>query len=216
MLWLIDNYDSFTYNIVQYLGEIGIEPRVIKNDELSCAELAAKAVDGILISPGPCTPNESGISLDVIRHFSQYRPILGVCLGHEAIGQVFGAKIVHARQVMHGKVSMVYHDGLGVFHNVPNPVRVARYHSLIIDRDSLPDDLVISAWTVDENGEVDEIMAVRHQYLDIEGVQFHPESILTEHGHLMLANFCKRFSEKVEVYNNKYRSEVSNVYACQV
>jgi anthranilate synthase/aminodeoxychorismate synthase-like glutamine amidotransferase len=205
MLWLIDNYDSFTYNIVQYLGEIGIEPRVIKNDEMSVADLATMPVDGILISPGPCTPTESGISLATIRHFFRYRPILGICLGHEAIGQEFGAKIVHARQVMHGKVSMVYHDGLGIFQEVPNPVRVTRYHSLIIDRDSLPHELVISAWTVDENGDMDEIMAVRHRNYDVEGVQFHPEAILTEHGHLMLANFCKRIAEYVEVNVNKYK-----------
>lgn len=205
MLWLIDNYDSFTYNIVQYLGEIGIQPRVIKNDELSVAELATMSVDGILISPGPGSPNESGISLAAIHHFSKNRPILGVCLGHEAIGQVFGAKIVHARRVMHGKVSVVHHDGLGIFYEVPNPVRVARYHSLIIDRDSLPHELTISAWTVDENGDMDEIMAIRHRYLDVEGVQFHPEAILTEYGHLMLANFCKRFAEQVEVNDIKYR-----------
>lgn len=191
MLCLIDNYDSFTYNITQYLAELGEDVRILKNDETTIHALKAMPIDRFVISPGPCTPNESGISLDVIRHFTGLRPILGICLGHEAIGQVFGGKVVHARSVMHGKVSDIHHDGKGVFRGLPSPFKATRYHSLIVDRDSLPDTLEVSAWTRTEKGEMDEIMALRHKHHVIEGVQFHPEAILTEHGHDLLRNFCE-------------------------
>lgn len=191
MLCLIDNYDSFTYNITQYLNELGEDVRILKNDETTLQALREMPIDRFVISPGPCTPNESGISLEVIQHFAGQLPILGVCLGHEAIGQVFGGKIVHARSVMHGKVSDIYHDGKGVFRQLPNPFKATRYHSLVVDRKSLPDTLEISAWTRTENGEMDEIMALRHKHHVIEGVQFHPEAILTEHGHALLKNFCE-------------------------
>jgi anthranilate synthase component 2 len=190
MLCLIDNYDSFTYNITQYLAELGENVRILKNDETTIDALQTMPIDRFVISPGPCSPNESGISLDVIRHFAGRRPILGICLGHEAIGQVFGGNVVHARSVMHGKVSDIYHDGKGVFRHLPNPFKATRYHSLIVDRKTLPDTLEISAWTLTEKGEIDEIMALRHKHHVIEGVQFHPEAILTEHGHDLLRNFC--------------------------
>jgi anthranilate synthase component 2 len=191
MLCLIDNYDSFTYNITQYLNELGEDVRILKNDETTLQALREMPIDRFVISPGPCTPNESGISLEVIQHFAGQLPILGVCLGHEAIGQVFGGKIVHAKSVMHGKVSDIYHDGKGVFRQLPNPFKATRYHSLVVDLKSLPDTLEISAWTRTENGEMDEIMALRHKHHVIEGVQFHPEAILTEHGHALLKNFCE-------------------------
>jgi anthranilate synthase component II len=191
MLCLIDNYDSFTYNITQYLAELGEDVRIVKNDETTIDGLREMPIDRFVISPGPCTPNESGISLEVLRHFAGQRPILGICLGHEAIGQVFGGKVVHARSVMHGKVSDIYHDGKGVFRELPNPFKATRYHSLVVERDSLPDSLEISAWTRTPDGQLDEIMALRHKHHVIEGVQFHPEAILTEYGHELLRNFCQ-------------------------
>ncbi len=199
MLCLIDNYDSFTYNIVSYLGQLGIQPNIIKNDQCQIDNIKALACKGILISPGPGTPDEAGISLAVINFFADKCPILGICLGHEVIAQAFGAKIVHGKKVMHGKTSMVYHDGKGVFLGVANPVKVARYHSLVVDQDSLPKQLEISAWTIDECGQVDEIMGLRHQTFNIEGIQFHPEAILTEYGHLMLANFLKKFTARCSI-----------------
>ncbi len=191
MLCLIDNYDSFTYNIVQYLGEVGVKPLVVKNDAMRIDELRTAGIQKFIISPGPCTPNESGISLEVIKIFSDKHPIFGICLGHEAIGQVFGGQIVHARQVMHGKVSTVYHDQKGIFSGLPSPIKATRYHSLIIDKETFPEnELEITAWTVDSAGNVDEIMGVRHRIFNVEGVQFHPEAILTENGHKMFKNFC--------------------------
>lgn len=189
MLLMIDNYDSFTYNIVQYLGELGQEVEVYRNDEISVDEIDGKEPELIVISPGPCTPNEAGISMDVIRRFSGKIPLLGVCLGHQSIGQVFGGKIVQSRQVMHGKTSIIHHDGDGVFSGLENPFTATRYHSLVIDPDSIPDELRVTAWTIDEDSKVDEVMAVRHINGMMEGVQFHPESILTEHGHDLLRNF---------------------------
>ena len=187
MLLMIDNYDSFTYNLVQYFGELGEEVKVFRNDEITLDEIAALKPDQLVISPGPCTPNEAGISVPAIKRFAGQIPILGVCLGHQSIGQAFGGKIVHARQLMHGKTSQIHHKDIGVFRGLPNPFRATRYHSLVIERDSLPECLEITAWT--EDGE---IMGVRHKTLAVEGVQFHPESILTEHGHAMLANFLKQ------------------------
>lgn len=191
MLAMIDNYDSFTYNLVQYLGELGEDVRVFRNDEITVGELKATRPEHIVISPGPCTPNEAGISMDVIRAFAGDVPILGVCLGHQSIGQVYGGDIVHARQIMHGKTSLVHHRGTHVFSGLQNPYTATRYHSLVIDKHTLPDCLEITAWTETEDGEVDEIMGVRHKQLAVEGVQFHPESILTEHGHDLLKNFLK-------------------------
>ena len=179
MLLMIDNYDSFTFNIVQYFGELGADVRVVRNDEIDVAGIAALQPDQLVISPGPCTPTEA---------FAGKLPILGVCLGHQSIGQAFGGRIVHAREVMHGKTSPIFHRSSGVFSDLPNPFEATRYHSLVIERSSLPDCLEITAWT-ERDGEVDEIMGVRHRELDIQGVQFHPESILTEHGHQMLKNF---------------------------
>jgi anthranilate synthase component 2 len=184
MLLMIDNYDSFTYNLVQYLGELGEEVRVARNDEITLDEIEALAPARIVISPGPCTPNEAGISLPLLGRFSGKVPILGVCLGHQAIGQAFGGRIVHAKALMHGKVSRIHHEGKGVFRGLPSPYEATRYHSLAIERESLPACLEITAWT--EDGE---IMGVRHRNLVVEGVQFHPESILTEHGHALLRNF---------------------------
>ncbi|MDO9624212.1 MAG: aminodeoxychorismate/anthranilate synthase component II [Pseudomonas sp.] len=192
MLLMIDNYDSFTYNVVQYLGELGAEVRVIRNDELSVAEIAALQPERIVVSPGPCTPNEAGVSLAVIQHFAGQLPILGVCLGHQSIGQAFGGDVVRARQVMHGKTSPVFHENSGVFAGLNNPLTVTRYHSLVVKRETLPDCLEVTAWTQHEDGAVDEIMGLRHKTLNIEGVQFHPESILTEQGHELFANFLKQ------------------------
>lgn len=186
MLLMIDNYDSFTYNLVQYFGEMGEEVRVFRNDEIDLAAIAVMQPDHIVISPGPCTPNEAGVSVPVIHEFAGKIPLLGVCLGHQSIGAAFGGRIVHARELMHGKTSLIHHKDVGVFHNLPNPLRATRYHSLVIERDTLPDCLEITAWT--EDGE---IMGVRHKTLAVEGVQFHPESILTEYGHEILANFLK-------------------------
>jgi len=187
MLLMIDNYDSFTYNLVQYLGELGEDVKVIRNDELTVDEIGRLGAERIVLSPGPCTPNEAGVSLDVIRRFAGKTPILGVCLGHQAIGQAFGGKVVHAKQLMHGKVSRIHHQGRGVFSGLPSPYEATRYHSLAIERASCPKQLEVTAWT--EDGE---IMGVRHTSLDVEGVQFHPESILTEHGHAMLKNFLEQ------------------------
>ncbi|HWH41965.1 MAG TPA: aminodeoxychorismate/anthranilate synthase component II [Usitatibacter sp.] len=184
MLLMIDNYDSFTYNLVQYFGELGQEVKVVRNDEMSVEEIAALEPERIVLSPGPCTPNEAGVSLDVIRHLAGKLPILGVCLGHQAIGQAYGGHIVHAKTLMHGKVSSIHHSGKGVFAGLPSPYSATRYHSLAIERATCPAELEVTAWT--EDGE---IMGVRHRSLPIEGVQFHPESILTEHGHALLRNF---------------------------
>jgi len=186
MLLMIDNYDSFTYNLVQYFGELGEEVTVFRNDEIDLAGVAAQKPDHIVITPGPCTPTEAGVSVPVIKEFAGKVPLLGVCLGHQSIGQAFGGKIIHAKQVMHGKTSLIHHADKGVFRGLPNPFQATRYHSLVIERESIPDCLEITAWT--EDGE---IMGVRHKTLAVEGVQFHPESILTEHGHKMLENFLK-------------------------
>jgi len=186
---MIDNYDSFTWNVVQYLGELGARVKVVRNDEITVSEVAAIAPQGIVISPGPCTPDQAGISLEVIRRYAGSIPILGICLGHQCIGQAFGGHIVRAREVMHGKTSPIRHRGVGVFRGLPDPFVATRYHSLVIERASCPDCLELTAWTEDANGGIDEIMGVRHRELAVEGVQFHPESILTEHGHALLANF---------------------------
>ena len=184
MLLMIDNYDSFTYNLVQYFGELGEDVRVFRNDEITLAQIEQLAPDRICVSPGPCTPNEAGVSLDVFEQFSGRVPILGVCLGHQAMGQAYGGKVVRARTLMHGKTSPIAHTGVGVFTGLPTPFEATRYHSLAVERASLPDCLEVTAWTVDG-----EIMGLRHKSLPVEGVQFHPESIATEHGHAMLRNF---------------------------
>ncbi len=186
MLLMIDNYDSFTYNLVQYFGELGEDVAVYRNDEITLEKIETLNPRHIVISPGPCTPNEAGISVPLIKHFAGKLPILGVCLGHQAIGQAFGGRIVHAKQVMHGKNSAIRHNGGSVFRNLPNPLQATRYHSLVIERASLPACLEQTAWTDDG-----EIMGVRHKELAIEGVQFHPEAVLTEHGHELLANFLQ-------------------------
>jgi len=186
MLVMIDNYDSFTYNLVQYLGELGEEVRTFRNDEINLQEIEAMRPDRIMLSPGPCTPNEAGISLSVIEHFKGQLPIMGVCLGHQSIGQAFGGQVVHAKNIMHGKTSEIRHINKGVFQNIPNPFTVTRYHSLVVDKNSVPAGLEVTAWTDDG-----EIMGLRHRELAIEGVQFHPESILTEHGHALLKNFLE-------------------------
>jgi len=191
MLLMIDNYDSFTYNLVQYFGELGAEVEVYRNDRISVAEVAAKRPSHIVLSPGPCTPNEAGICLDLIDRLKGQFPILGVCLGHQAIGQAFGGKVVRAREVMHGKVSAIEHRQQSVFYGLPSPFTATRYHSLVVERDSLPADFELTAWTATADGAVDEIMGIQHKTLPIEGVQFHPESILTEHGHTMLKNFLE-------------------------
>ena len=191
MLLMIDNYDSFTYNIVQYLGELGQDVKVVRNDELTVAQIAALAPERIVISPGPCTPNEAGVSLEVLEKLSGLVPILGVCLGHQSLGQAFGGKVVRARTIMHGKTSPIRHKGLGVFAGLPDPFEATRYHSLVVEKDSLPDCLEITAWTENPDGSMDEIMGLRHKALPVEGVQFHPESILTQHGHDMLRNFLQ-------------------------
>jgi anthranilate synthase component 2 len=186
MLLMIDNYDSFTYNLVQYLGELGEDVRVYRNDAVTLEEIAALKPARIVISPGPCTPNEAGVSVPLIQRFSGEIPILGVCLGHQSIGQAFGGRIVHARTLMHGKTSMIHHAGKGVFNGLPDPFEATRYHSLVIERETIPQCLEITAWTDDG-----EIMGVRHRTLPVEGVQFHPESILTQHGHELLRNFLE-------------------------
>lgn len=187
MLLMIDNYDSFTYNLVQYFGELGEEVRTVRNDEITLDEIREAAPDRICISPGPKTPAQAGVSVDILREFQGKLPILGVCLGHQAIGAAFGGKVIRAKQVMHGKTSQIAHTGVGVFKELPSPFTVIRYHSLAIERASLPDCLEVTAWTDDG-----EIMGVRHKEFDIEGVQFHPESILSEHGHKLLQNFLER------------------------
>ncbi|AGA32066.1 Anthranilate synthase, amidotransferase component; Para-aminobenzoate synthase, amidotransferase component [Thioalkalivibrio nitratireducens DSM 14787] len=192
MILMIDNYDSFTFNLVQYLGELGAEVAVHRNDRIDLEGVRRLAPDGIVISPGPCTPNEAGVSLEVIRTFAGEIPILGVCLGHQAIGQAFGGRVIHAKAIMHGKTSPVFHSGQGVFEGLDNPLEATRYHSLVIEQSSLPDCLEVTAWTQDESGRLDEIMGVRHRTLPVEGVQFHPESILTRQGHQLLDNFLKR------------------------
>ncbi len=194
MLLMIDNYDSFTYNLVQYFGELGEDVHVYRNDAITLEQIAALQPERIVISPGPCSPNEAGISVPTIKVFSGKIPLLGVCLGHQSIGAAFGGRIVHARQLMHGKTSPVHHHDIGVFHGLPNPLTVTRYHSLAIERATLPDCLEITAWT--EDGE---IMGVRHKTLMVEGVQFHPESILTEGGHAMLKNFLDQSASGVGV-----------------
>ena len=189
MILMIDNYDSFTYNLVQYLGELGEKVSVFRNDRINIASIEEIAPSRIMISPGPCTPNEAGISLEVIRYFTGKLPILGVCLGHQSIGQAFGAKIVRAQQVMHGKISSIYHSGTGVFQQLPNPFAATRYHSLVIDTVNIPDCLEVTAWTLNAAGDKEEVMGVRHKEFSIEGVQFHPESILSENGHQLLKTF---------------------------
>jgi anthranilate synthase component 2 len=191
-LVMVDNYDSFTYNLVQYFGELGADVVVVRNDEVTVEDIEALRPDKIVISPGPCTPKEAGISLETIHRYAGKYPILGVCLGHQSIGYAFGGNIIHAKQIMHGKVSSVFHNDVGVFKGLNNPFTATRYHSLVIEQSSLPDCLEVTAWTQDAEGNIDEIMGVRHKTLDIEGVQFHPESILTEHGHDMLRNFLER------------------------
>jgi len=191
MILMIDNYDSFTYNLVQYLGELGADVNVVRNDEINVADIAALAPEKIVISPGPCTPNEAGVSIETINTFAGKIPLLGVCLGHQSIGQAFGGKVIRAPYVMHGKTSLVYHKNTGVFTGLKNPFQATRYHSLVIEKESIPDCLEITAWTQNEDGSMGEIMGVKHKTLAVEGVQFHPESILTEHGHDMLRNFLE-------------------------
>jgi anthranilate synthase component 2 len=188
---MIDNYDSFTYNLVQYLAELGAEVQVVRNDQISVEEIAAIDPDKIVISPGPCTPKEAGISVDALHRYAGKSPILGVCLGHQSIGYAFGGNIIHAKSIMHGKTSLMHHAGQGVFRGLANPFQATRYHSLVIERETLPDCLEITAWTETPDGQFEEIMGVRHKSLPIEGVQFHPESILTEHGHALLRNFLE-------------------------
>ena len=186
---MIDNYDSFTYNVVQYLQELGAEVDVYRNDAILPKQIEAIQPDKIVISPGPCTPSEAGISMEVIRNFRESIPILGICLGHQCVGQVFGGNITHARQVMHGKLSRIYHNGLGIFSKLPNPLMATRYHSLIVQTESLPENLEVTAWTKTDSGDFDEIMGVRHKEYAVDGVQFHPESIKSQSGHELLANF---------------------------
>ena len=189
MLLMIDNYDSFTYNLVQYFGELGQEVKVVRNDALTVQEIAALQPARIVISPGPCTPNEAGVSLAVQETLSGRVPILGVCLGHQSLGQAFGGKVVRAKTIMHGKTSRIRHSGVGMFAGIPDGFEATRYHSLVVEKESLPDCLEITAWTESEDGQFDEIMGLRHRTLPVEGVQFHPESILTQHGHALLRNF---------------------------
>ena len=189
MLLMIDNYDSFTYNLVQYFGELGADVHVFRNDQISIDEIEKLNPDQIVVSPGPCTPNEAGISVEAIQYFAGKKPILGVCLGHQSIGQAFGGHIIHAKEIMHGKTSMIKHANKGVFTGLKNPFEATRYHSLVIEQSGLPDCLEITSWTENEDGSIDEIMGIRHTEHAIQGIQFHPESILTEHGHDMLKNF---------------------------
>lgn len=189
MLLMIDNYDSFTYNVVQYFGELGADVQVYRNDEITLEQIKALDPDHIVISPGPCTPNEAGVSVAVLKQFAGVKPLFGICLGHQAIAQAFGGYVIRAKEVMHGKTSMIHHNSQGVFKDLPNPFEATRYHSLVIDKDRLPDCLEITSWTEDADGNIDEIMGVQHRDYVIEGVQYHPESILTEHGHAQLKNF---------------------------
>ncbi len=191
MLLMIDNYDSFTYNVVQYLGELNADVHVVRNDQHSLDEIIALEPKKLVVSPGPCTPNEAGVSVAAIKHFAGKIPVFGICLGHQSIGQAFGGKIVRAREVMHGKLSSIHHKGAGVFSGLDNAYTATRYHSLVIDKETLPDCLEVTAWTETESGELDEIMGVRHKRMAVVGVQFHPESILSEQGHAMLGNFLK-------------------------
>jgi anthranilate synthase component 2 len=191
MLLLIDNYDSFTYNLVQYFGELGAEVRVFRNDQITLAEIEVLAPEHLVISPGPCTPTEAGISVEAIKRFAGRVPILGVCLGHQSIGQAFGGQIVHANQIMHGKTSWIHHTSRGMFRGLEQPFEATRYHSLVIEKTTLPSGLDITAWTETGSGELDEIMGIQHRTLPVYGVQFHPESILTQHGHDLLANFLQ-------------------------
>lgn len=192
MLLMIDNYDSFTYNLVQYLQALGEEVEVVRNDALSVDEIAKKAPQRIVISPGPCTPNEAGVSVDLIQRLGASTPILGVCLGHQSIGQVYGGQVIRAERIMHGKVSPIRHRGLGVFAGLPDGYQATRYHSLVVDKASLPDVLEITAWTEHQDGSMEAIMGLRHREFPVEGVQFHPESILTQHGHALLKNFLQK------------------------
>ncbi len=192
MLLMLDNYDSFTYNLVHYFRELGAQVEVYRNDALSLADIEALAPSHLVISPGPCTPNEAGISLAAIEHFAGKIPVLGVCLGHQSIGQVFGADVVRAKQVMHGKTSMVSHTDTSIFKDLENPLQVTRYHSLVLAPESIPECLEVTAWSLDADGNNEAIMGVRHKQFDVEGVQFHPESILTRQGHELLANFLHR------------------------
>jgi anthranilate synthase component 2 len=191
---MIDNYDSFTYNLVQYLGELGAEVEVVRNDQVSVDEIAASNASHIMLSPGPGTPDQAGVTMATIEALAGVKPIFGVCLGQQSIGQVYGGKIIHAREIMHGKTSAIRHSGVGVFAGIENPFTATRYHSLVVERKSLPDCLEITAWTEDKDGEIDEIMGLRHRELAVEGVQFHPESILTEHGYALLQNFLEQTS----------------------
>ena len=192
MILMVDNYDSFTWNVVQYLWELGAEVEVQRNDAITLADIEVMAPQGICISPGPCSPTEAGISMAVIQHFAGKLPLLGICLGLQSIGAVFGGKIVRAQQVMHGKTSPIHHTGVGVFTDLPSPFKATRYHSLVVEPDSLPECLEITAWTETASGECEAIMGLRHREMDVEGVQFHPESILSEHGHAMLGRFLAR------------------------
>ena len=189
MLLMIDNYDSFTYNLVQYFAELGEEVKVIRNDELDLAGIAALKPDRIVISPGPCTPSEAGVSVEVLKTFAGQLPMLGVCLGHQSIGQAFGGKVIRAGRIMHGKTSPIHHAGQGVFAGLPDGFEAARYHSLVVDKNALPEGLEVTAWTTNDDGSIEEIMGLRHRDFPIQGVQFHPESIMTQHGHAMLKNF---------------------------
>jgi anthranilate synthase component 2 len=192
MLLMIDNYDSFTYNLVQYLQSLGAEVRVVRNDAMTVDEIAKLAPERIVISPGPCTPNEAGVSLDIIERLGANTPILGVCLGHQSIGQAYGGNVIRAGRIMHGKTSRIRHEGKGVFAGLPDAYEATRYHSLVVERSSLPAALEVTAWTENEDGSIEEIMGLRHREYPVEGVQFHPESILTEHGHALLKNFLER------------------------
>ena len=194
MILMIDNYDSFTYNLVQYFGELGEQVKVVRNDQIGVSEIVQLKPDHIVLSPGPCTPNEAGVSLEIVQNLAQQFPILGVCLGHQTIGQAFGGNIVRANDIMHGKTSPVYHNNEYVFEGCEQPFTATRYHSLVIEKSSLPDCLLVTAWTQQDNGDIDEIMGVKHKELAIEGVQFHPESILTDFGHHLLQNFIKQNS----------------------
>ena len=191
MLLMIDNYDSFTYNVVQYFGELGADVRVYRNDEITLEEIKALDPGHIVISPGPRTPSEAGVSVEVLKQFAGVKPLFGICLGHQAIAQAFGGYVIRAKEVMHGKTSMIHHNSRGVFKDLPNPFEATRYHSLVIDKDRLPDCLEMTAWTEDVDGNIDEIMGIKHRDYVIEGVQYHPESILTEHGHAQLKNFLE-------------------------
>jgi anthranilate synthase component 2 len=192
MLLMIDNYDSFTYNLVQYLQSLGAEVKVVRNDAMTVDEIAKLAPERIVISPGPCTPNEAGVSLEIIERLGAHTPILGVCLGHQSLGQAYGGNVIRAGRIMHGKTSRIRHEGKGVFAGLPDAYEATRYHSLVVERSSLPEALEVTAWTENEDGSFEEIMGLRHREFPVEGVQFHPESILTEHGHALLKNFLER------------------------